>query len=223
MQSIILKFSLAEHAHLCDRMTFFLPAKSPSLEGVASIAVDEITGTRFLYERPYADIDSVRGVRVLWPRFAIGDRIYVKETWGYDTDTFETALENTDFIRYWGKDAEPCSGWKDPASMPVEAARTFFTVNDIKPMRLHEITEEIALNTGIERMGEGFVNYMHLSRFDASVKMQKRAEAWPQKEMSYETARDSFASMWESYTRHDMVNTIGWGANPCVWLIALKK
>lgn len=176
MQSIILKFSLAEYAHSCDRMIFFLPAKSPSLSGVASIAADEITGIRFLYERPYADIDSVRGVRVLWPRFAIGDRIYVKETWGYDTDTLESALENADSIRYWGKDAVPSSGWKDPASMPVEAARTFFTVNDITPMRLHEITEKIALNTGIERTGEGLVNYMHVSRFDTSIKMKKRAE-----------------------------------------------
>lgn len=219
MQSIVLKFDLANIANASHDLLCFLVAKEKSQEGQASLATDQKTGERFIYERPYGDIDTVRGIRLLWPRFSLGETIFVKETWGYNAETLAEAGE----IKYWSSTAErPISGWKAPVSMNMSEARTFFTVLNITPMLIQEITPEQALLAGIEKTGKGYINYMHPSCFENSPKMRRRAELWPHKEKYYSSARDSFASMWEAHTRHDMIEKNGWFANPCVWMIALR-
>lgn len=220
MKSIIMKYELAEAAHHLSHMLFFLPAEPSLPGGFTTIARDELTGERFIYERLSTDIKTIYGVRILWPRFHKGETVFVKESWGFNAESLSSAEK----IEYgFSHDNTPLSGWKAPVTLSLCEARTFFEVCDITPMLLHEITEEQAELTGIIKEGGKYINYMYSSRFVNSRMMQRRAELWPRKTTFCSTAKESFASMWEVHTQHDMVASFGWEKNPCVWMVDLKR
>lgn len=100
-----------------------------------------------------------------------GDVVYGKEAFCHKVDDNARLIYNTDgnldpscywykvdgddvlntdgdgFICY-RKDGRESSPWASPVQMPIEAARLFFRVDDVRPERLQDITPEDAIASG---------------------------------------------------------------------------
>jgi hypothetical protein len=86
------------------------------------------------------------------PRYAAGDILWVRETWGKD--------ENGEYVyrANYGTtedDSFPPSmfKWKPSIHMPREAARIFLRVKNVGVERLQDITEEEAIKEGAKAYG----------------------------------------------------------------------
>lgn len=131
---------------------------------------------------------------------AVGDVLWVRETWGHTGDGVwspQDALHamNGRFI-YRATDPAPCAGcWFPSIHMPRKAARIFLRVEDVRVERVQDITEEDARAEGIDFnpnadfYGNGFVS-----------------------------ARAAFADLWDSLAPDGSK----WADNLWVWRIAFK-
>lgn len=121
-------------------------------------------------------------------------------------------------------------GWKSPLHMPKWAARTWLEVTGVRAERLQDISEADAIAEGVaplftaqERASrpeydvEGHRNYLWHGWVGKTI-TQKQADAWPHQYSSYDTARGSYSSLWES------INGPGsWAANPWVWVYEFRR
>jgi hypothetical protein len=117
--------------------------------------------------------------------------------------------------------------------MPRWASRITLEITDVKIERLQDITEEDAINEGVEYLFSkddlktvaglrnykqeemGFKNYLWHGCAKGKV-MQK----WNHQYSSYSNAIGSFSSLWQylNYKRG-----YGWDTNPWVWAISFKR
>lgn len=94
-------------------------------------------------------------------RYLSLETVYVKETWadmiclastekgkgkGESSPIYKLDADSTELKILQGH-------WKSPMMMPEWAARTFLLIEDVRPERLQEITENEALSEGIDRNG----------------------------------------------------------------------
>lgn len=95
-----------------------------------------------------------------FPRYKVGEVVYIKEAWAYgakdqepsgliyklDGTHLPTALERGSYgCDYgWGR-------WVSPLFMPAKYARDFIQITDVRAERLQEITEGDALAEGVTR------------------------------------------------------------------------
>lgn len=121
-------------------------------------------------------------------------------------------------------------GWKSPLRMPKWAARTWLEVTGVRAERLQDISEADAIAEGIaplftaqERASrpeldvDGYRNYLWHGWVGKTI-TQKQADAWPHQYSSYDTARGSYSSLWES------INGPGsWESNPWVWVYEFRR
>jgi len=104
------------------------------------------------------------------PRYQPGKRYYVKETWcckvdmisAKVTDDFYYRLDNPDVVKVDGdgwtvanKDGAEASPWLSPMRMPKRAARYVIEIDEVKVMRLQDITEKEVQEEGIYTWAEG--------------------------------------------------------------------
>ena len=102
-------------------------------------------------------------------RFAVGDRLWCRETWCPDPNDIEDDGTISVSYRADGHHAfglKPSAGWKLPLAaqrggvpgihMPRWASRLTLTVTDVRVERLHEISEEDALAEGIVQRGKAY-------------------------------------------------------------------
>lgn len=149
-----------------------------------------------------------------FPYGAIGDRLWVRETWCHAADDDDRMKYNADgnldssccHYRAGGLDvvhvdgAETKSGlpkspWVPSIFMPRWASRITLEITNVRVERLNDITEEDAADEGI--------------KFDTSL-----MGYWE----GYNTAREAFAKLWES------INGAGsWSANPWLWVIEFQR
>lgn len=107
----------------------------------------------------------------IFPRYQVGDTLYVKETWcckmddgshvpngkgewecHYAADGYAVqACDDEGFQRY-NKNGYEASPWKSSLYMPKWAARVRLEVTAVRVQRLQKITEEDAIAEGIEPM-----------------------------------------------------------------------
>ncbi|MGL6007973.1 MAG: hypothetical protein ACRC1D_00770, partial [Culicoidibacterales bacterium] len=92
--------------------------------------------------------------------------------------------------------------WKPSIHMPRKKCRLLLDVLGVRIERLHDISEECALNEGVKPFFEngeivGYENYMPVGY------------RW------FKTAKESYQSLWEK------INGLGsWDENPFVWVIS---
>ena len=81
------------------------------------------------------------------PRVAVGDRLYVRETFG------NAAMSGYDPVWFYRADPEtalpPGFKWKPAIHMPRVASRITLTVTDVRVQRLQEISEDDAIAEGL--------------------------------------------------------------------------
>lgn len=149
-------------------------------------------------------------------RFAVGDRLWVRESWlkpFANTDTGSKAemagyIYRADGPEYldlaaqkhqWGKEAK----WKVSIHMPREASRLTLPVTEVRVQRLQDINLPDALNEG--------VTYSEELRAFVVPGVAHPDRAFPV--LSRSSAREMYAALW------DVINGSGaWLANP--WVVA---
>lgn len=132
--------------------------------------------------------------------------------------------------------------WKPSIHMPREAARIFLRVTDVRAERLQDITEEDAVSEGVSKMFDnltdteyeqwarntrtvkakpewGYTNYLWHGNIGKTI-TAKQSDAWQYQCSGYESARDSFSSLWESVNAK---RDYGWDINPWVWVISFER
>ena len=170
--------------------------------------------------------------------YRVGDPLYVKEGlraayeggWIYRLDNAPVVVpkENRTASIVWAhhKSSEYCSS----LHMPKWAARTWMEVTGVRAERLQSISEADAIAEGIaplfsaqERASrpeydvDGYRNYLWHGWVGKTI-TQKQADAWPHQYSSYDTARGSYSSLWESFNGPG-----SWAANPWVWVYEFKR
>ncbi|MCS4496240.1 morphogenetic protein [Pantoea sp. B623] len=133
------------------------------------------------------------GKELVCPFGAVGDRLWVRETWArynIDQDTHDIAYRATT-PDDWPKEGR----WRPSIHMPRWASRITLEITGVRVERLQDITNQDAMAEGIG----------HLYAYDESQPTPKDA-----------TRR--FAELWQSIYGAD-----SWQANPWVWVIEFKR
>ncbi|HCU0656778.1 TPA: hypothetical protein OUF52_003826 [Klebsiella quasipneumoniae] len=149
------------------------------------------------------------------PLGAVGDRIWVRETWArYNID------QNSHDIAYRATTPEnwPEEGrWRPSIHMPRWASRILLEITNVRVERLNAISEEDAQREGVhtEVWDQTVVarNYAARDEF-----FQFWSEDMPHYVEMNQLYRSSFRSLWES-----IYGTENWLANPWVWVIEYKR
>jgi hypothetical protein len=148
------------------------------------------------------------------PYGAPGDRLWVREAWRttypWDSTPPRDLPGNVDL--HYEADGRPnahfCFGKLRPGMfLPRAASRIALEVTGVRVERLQDISEADAIAEGVERVviGDGWRRYA-----DAA---SEAAGLHP-----CVSARDSYASLWES------INGPGsWAANPWCWCVSFKR
>jgi len=139
-------------------------------------------------------------VNRIYPRWHVGDFIWVKETWRPKGHNFPTGGAY-EYRATSEQDGNPTEGpWKPSLFMPREASRIFLWVTAIRSERLHDITEADAIAEGVEKWEDG--NFKAYGKYAGK----------------YRHARDSYLSLFESLSSKEVV-----ASNPWVTVITFQK
>lgn len=154
--------------------------------------------------------------------YAVGDRLYVRETWhvrGVYSDVVEVGYAasrdrgHTEYVEQWPvASAVPGKGkWPEYPKfgpcihMPRWASRLWLSVTDVRVQRLQEISEADAIAEGIEARGSGsmwgWIDYL---------------EANPYMTRHFGDPRKSYETLWNSL---DTEPGTRWDDNP--WVVAV--
>lgn len=142
----------------------------------------------------------------VYPRWEIGDRLWVRETWGlFDTEPKDGPERAHVYYRASDGNLHECRYqlWRPSIHMPRWASRITLEITDIRAERLQEISEEDAVAEGAmyhDGLGIGHSGWRH-DYGDV-----------------FSTAKSSFWHLWES------INGKGsWDVNPWVWAISFRR
>jgi hypothetical protein len=128
-----------------------------------------------------------------------GDRIYVRETFGYGGDAYTPDL----YFRASQPDAKIQGCWHPAIHMRKADARIWLEVTGVRVERLQDISEADCWREGIEEV-------MHEYDGASQCDMAKRLGC------CIEDAKPLFAQLWESTGAR-------WDDNPWVWVIDFKR
>jgi hypothetical protein len=158
------------------------------------------------------------------PYGVVGDRLWVKETWGcrrVDSENdgrrcvrqevhFDYAADLTTrniHREYPSKLSRAIKGNRPSIHMPRWASRIMLEVTGVRVERVQEIAEVDAIAEGIEPMRPGPAHVMWRDYLDPAGTGQCSAS------MSYQ-------SLWDSINAK---SGFGWAANPWVWVVEFKR
>lgn len=134
-----------------------------------------------------------------------GDRLWVRETWGWhrDFDPHKTQLGHG--LLAWKAGSSGCpdtliAGWKPSIFMPRWASRITMEIVSVRVQRVQEITENDAKAEGIVTGPVGL--WSGCSESDAH------------------GAVAQYRKLWDSINAK---RGFGWGVNPWVWAIEFKR
>ena len=178
--------------------------------------------------------NHVRSKLFSCPFGAVGDRIWVRETWSSDFANYypndrvwyaadnnrQLDIEVVDGVRgiYSPEsDVHVPFRWQPSIHMPRWASRILLEITDVRVERLNAISEEDAQSEGVhtEVWDQTVVarNYAAIDEF-----FQFWSEDMPHYVEMNQLYRSSFRSLWES-----IYGAENWQANPWVWVIEFKR
>jgi hypothetical protein len=152
---------------------------------------------------PYGIVEDVLWVRETWFPTKISD-ILNKDTglpYAYKADvTIKEAKKAKETMEEYGWK------WNPSIHMPMDAARIFLETIDIKIERLHNITQQEAINEGVEDL-------------KLYPEMEGTYKNYFTKEPScFYNPIHSFMSLWESIN-----GAMSYAKNPWVWAVSFKR
>ncbi len=163
----------------------------------------------YTFLEPDGKIKVPEMASVIDGKYNVGDVLWVREKHKAMID-----CETNEFAGYWYYADMPEKfhkeykrKWKPSIHMPKAACRLFLRIKDVRVERLQDISEEDAINEGVD-------NWTWENM------------ATPQNWLDYTdpfapplfTAYDSFCSLWDSINGEE-----SWNANPWVWVIEFER
>lgn len=156
-----------------------------------------------------------------FPRYAVGDRLYVREAWrsaaAYD-DLSPSSMGGEEPIHYeadgahqsWGYPAITKLGrFRQGMHMPRWASRLTLIVTDVRVQRLQEISEADARAEGVEPIAYDGDDPQFVGQFG----WKDYDTGHPHSVVPFRLARRSFQSLWDNINASRGHN---WDANPWV-------
>lgn len=171
------------------------------------------------------------GVEQIELPYRPGDILYVRETWAVWSPTYGTIPEI--IYKADGYSQSHKMKWRPSIHMPREAARIFLRVTDVRVERLQDITDDGAIQEGIQYTDFG----TYLPNWKMSIDGGKTFHN-PQKEIHhpgyhvgnantpdqcYPTAKGAYHALWDSTIKPADRALYGWEANPWVWVIGFER
>lgn len=141
------------------------------------------------------------------PFGAVGDRIWVRETWaeaGGNAPELQLYRANyPDHVPSHYEHLKPAEEirWRPSIHMPRWASRITLEITDVRVERLNAISESDAQAEGVTQLRGGFWKHYQ--------------PGWTQHQLS---ARGSFVTLWKS-----LYGDESWHSNPWVWVIEFKR
>lgn len=137
-----------------------------------------------------------------------GDRLWVRETWAPVLDYVDARHSDklaAGVVYRATYDGSHGAGfrWRPSIHMPRWASRILLEITNVRAERLQDISEEDARAEGVAECG-GFMCTRGC--------WENYASDGP----SWGTARESFASLWDS------TSSVPWASNPWVWVIEFE-
>ncbi|MFU0588846.1 hypothetical protein ACMZ5Z_16775 [Klebsiella pneumoniae] len=147
------------------------------------------------------------------PFGAVGDRIWVRETWNKYGGLL-TYRADHDWIDDMRKETVCTAKWVPSIHMPRWASRILLEITDLRVERLNAISPEDAESEGLERTNfTGFGDEPGLPSYpEPDVYFDPLKKQWK------EYPPEAFAGLWES-----IYGEGSWQANPWVWVIEFKR
>ncbi|MEL1723146.1 hypothetical protein [Klebsiella variicola] len=133
------------------------------------------------------------------PFGAVGDRIWVRETWNKYGGLL-TYRADHDWIDDMRKETVCTAKWVPSIHMPRWASRILLEITDVRVERLNSISQEDAQAEGLELTG------------------WRPTYSDPDSGGEVMTPYDNFAELWSSIYGDE-----SWQANPWVWVIEFKR
>ena len=136
------------------------------------------------------------------PKFAAGDRLWVRETWtarmthGWTIADARSRMCQEEIL-YKADGHNSIDGWWPSIHMPREFSRLTLRVTDVRVQRLQDISEDDARSEGVECDSDGWRDYL-----------------FPATQCST-SARNSFITLWDSLN----AERAPWARNP--WVVAV--
>ena len=146
---------------------------------------------------------SMRFYAVKYPKYKIGDILWVRETWAKNEIGFVYKA------KVCGND-KPINGWKPSIFMPKEAARFFLKVTGVRAERLQDISEADAIKEGVEP------NPIFNNKCYRDYLWTK--DPFPDAGQHCRSAKDSFMTLWEEINGFD-----SWEKNHWVFVYEFEK
>ena len=203
-------------------------------ESVAGIIDDRKTQTRRILKLDFAT-KIVKEIEVValsskgqwlinyWkykcPYGKIGDRLWVRETWGFEKKRYIKPSINTPVGAYfegeifYKADDEYLPGmkWRPSIHMFRKDSRINLEITDIRVEKINQITGEDCIEEGVPQTYGGFKGFVpewaSKDKNDASYFYDNR------------TSRENFYLLWNSINAK---RGYGWETNPYVWCISFK-
>ena len=159
------------------------------------------------------------------PRYKVGEIVYVKEVFAYWKDesqciAYQADNNHFDFTNRIGwedeiniEDISKKGKWESPYFMPEWASRIHLEITGIKAQRVQDITEEEAINEGIEKDLDGWKD--HTKRFANHPEYPAFGGMFRD---ILPTAINSYKKLWDSINgkKHP------WESNPWVFVYTFK-
>lgn len=144
---------------------------------------------------------------VYYPRYDVGDILWVKETWN-DISTKPHIAHTYTYRADWASDYVQNSGpWKSSRSMPRKAARIFLRVTNVRVERLQDITEDQIFKEGTPYTQEDYDSW-------------KNSDAVCRDRNAFAYMRGCFKNLWDSLNKK---RGYGWDTNPWVWVYEFER
>lgn len=132
-----------------------------------------------------------------------GDVLWVRETWCRAIDEPVSFLYKASHPEAWDNETGG-SPWRPSIHMPKAAARIWLQIESVRVERLHEISEEDAINEG-SKAGDPTAYSFTFSKLTTEDHSQ----------LEY---RAGFAELWCKINGPE-----SWDANPWVWVVEFKR
>lgn len=147
------------------------------------------------------------------PFGAVGDRIWVRETWNKYGGLL-TYRADHDWIDDMRKETVCTAKWVPSIHMPRWASRILLEITDVRVERLNAISPEDAESEGLECTNfTGFGDEPGLPSYpEPDVYFDPLKKQWK------EYPPEAFAGLWES-----IYGEGSWQANPWVWVITFRR
>ena len=188
----------------------------------------EVLKPRIKVENYKLDDGSGIGMEILLEEcpYQVGQKIFVKESFSIFASQVSYKQGLVGAERYF---------WKPAQQMKQEHSRLTLEITDIKVERLKDISEEDAINEGVNKLfteeemkhvlrvhqiekNDTYKNYLWHGHIGRTI-TKKQSDEWEYQCSAYEKAKDSFFSLWNATHKKPEEK---FEANPFVWVVDFK-